>query len=81
MTGKGERKRYTQLKVEFQRITWRDKKVFLGEQCQELKENNRMGKTKDLSLQENWRYEGNTSCKDRHDKGEKWYGPNRSGRY
>ena len=48
MTGKGERERYTQLKVEFQRITWRDKKVFLDEQCQELKENNRMGKTRDL---------------------------------
>ena len=74
MKGKGERERYTQLNVEFQRITWRDKKVFLDEQCQELKENNRIGKTRDLSLQENWRYGGNISCKDRHDKGERQYG-------
>ena len=74
MKGKGERERYTQLNVEFQRITWRDKKVFLDEQCQELKENNRIGKTRDLSLQENWRYGGNFSCKDRHDKGERQYG-------
>ena len=45
---KGERKRYTQLNAEFQRITRRDKKVFLREQCKEVEENNRMEKTRDL---------------------------------
>ena len=45
---KGERERYTQLKVEFQRIARRDKKAFLREQCIEIEENNRMGKTRDL---------------------------------
>ena len=43
--GKGEKERYTQLNSEFQRIARRDKKAFLGDQC---KENNRMGKTRDL---------------------------------
>ena len=41
------RERYTQLNAEFQRITRRDKKAFLNEQCQEIEENNRMGKTRD----------------------------------
>ena len=40
--GKGERERYTQLKAEFQRITRRDKKAFLREQCKEIQENNTM---------------------------------------
>ena len=40
--------RYTHLNAEFQRITRRDKKAFLGDQCKEIKENNRMGKTRDL---------------------------------
>ena len=48
MKDKGERKRYTQLNVEFQRIARRDKKDFLHEQCKEIEENNRMGKTRDL---------------------------------
>ena len=48
MKGKEERERYTQLNVEFQRIARRDKKVFLSEQCKEIEENNRMGKTRDL---------------------------------
>ena len=56
---------------EFQRIERRDKKTFLSEQCKEIKENNRMGKTK-----ENQRYLGNFSCEDGHNKGQKWYGPN-----
>ena len=47
--GKGERERYTQLNAEFQRIARRDKKAFLGDQCKEIEENNRMGKTRDLS--------------------------------
>ena len=46
--GTGEKKRYTHLNAEFQRIAWRDKKAFLGDQCKELEENNRMGKTRDL---------------------------------
>ena len=45
---KGERERYTQLNSEFQRIARRDKKAFLSEQCKEIEENNRMGKTRDL---------------------------------
>ena len=46
--GKGERERYTQLNAEFQRIARRDKKAFLSNQCKEIEENNRIGKTKDL---------------------------------
>ena len=46
--GKEEKERYTHLNAEFQRIAWRDKKAFLGDQCKEIEENNRMGKTKDL---------------------------------
>ena len=46
--GKGERERYTQLNAEFQRIARKDKKAFLNEQCKEIEENNRIGKTRDL---------------------------------
>ena len=46
--GKGEKERYTHLKAEFQRIARRDKKAFLSDQCKEIGENNRMGKTRDL---------------------------------
>ena len=46
--GKGERERYTHLNAEFQRRARRDKKAFLNEQCKEIEENNRMGKTRDL---------------------------------
>ena len=45
---KGEKERYTHLNAEFQRIAKRDKKAFLGDQCKEIEENNRMGKTRDL---------------------------------
>ena len=45
---KGEKKRYTHLNAEFQRIARRDKKAFLSDQCKEIEENNRMGKTRDL---------------------------------
>ena len=48
MKSKGERKRYTLLNAEFQRIARRDKKVFFNEQCKEMEENNRKAKTKDL---------------------------------
>ena len=46
---KGEMERYTHLNAEFQRIVRRDKKTFLSDQCKEIEENSRMGKTRDLS--------------------------------
>ena len=46
--GKGGKERYTHLNTEFQRIARRDKKAFLRDQCKEIEENNRMGKTRDL---------------------------------
>ena len=76
---KGEKERYRHLNAEFQRIARRDKKAFFSDQCKEIEENNRMGKMR--SLQENERYQGNISCKDGLDKGQKWYGPKGSRRY
>ena len=46
--GKGEKERYSHLNAELQRITRRDKKGFLSDQCKEIEENNRMGKTRDI---------------------------------
>ena len=46
--GKGEKERYTHLNAEFQRTASRDKKAFLSDQCKEIEENNRRGKTRDL---------------------------------
>ena len=68
--GKGERERYTQLNPTFQRIARRNKKAFLNEQCKEIEENNRMGKTR--NLQENRKYQGNISYMDGHNKEQKW---------
>ena len=48
MKGKGKKERYTHLNAEFQRIARRDKKAFLNDQCKEIEENNRMGKTREL---------------------------------
>ena len=48
MKSKGEKGRYKHLNAEFQRIARRDKKTFLSDQCKEIEENNRMGKTRDL---------------------------------
>ena len=48
MEAKGEKESYTHLNAEFQRIARRDKKVFLSDQCKEIEENSRMGKTRDL---------------------------------
>ena len=45
---KGEKERYTHLNAEFQRTARRDKKAFFSDQCKEIEENNRMGKTRDL---------------------------------
>ena len=72
--GKEEKERYTHLNVEFQRIARRDKKALRTMQRYR-------GKKTGDSLQENWRYQGNISWKDGLDKGQKWYGPNRSRRY
>ena len=67
------------MNAEFQRLAMRDKKAFLSDQYKEIKENKRMGKTRDLfkKIRDN---QGNISCKDGHNKGQKWYGPNRSRR-
>ena len=48
MKGKGEKERYTHLNEQFQRQARRDEKAFLSDQCKEIEENNRMGKTRDL---------------------------------
>ena len=77
--GKGEKERYTHLNAEFQRIARRNKSAFLSDHCKERgKQQN--GKTKEL-FKKIKRYQGNISCKDGHNKGQKWYGPNRSRRY
>ena len=67
------------MNAEFQRIARRDKKALLSDQCKEVEENNRVGKTRDLFKK--IRYQGNISCKDEHSKGQKLYGPNRTRRY
>ena len=54
------------------------KKGLISDQCKEIEENNRMRDQR--SLQENYRYQGKISCKDGHNKGQKWYGPNKSRR-
>ena len=74
--GKGEKARYTHSNAEFQRIARRAKKAFLREQCKEIEENDRMGKTRALFK----KITGNTSCNGGHNKRQKWYGPNRSRR-
>ena len=76
---KGQKERYTHLNAELRRIARRDKNAFPSDQCKEIEENNRMGKTRDLFRK--IRYQGNISCKDGLDKGQKWYGSNRSRRY
>ena len=72
---KGEKERYKHLNAEFQRRARRDKKAFFSNQCKEIEEKNRMGKTRNL-FKKIKRYQGNISCKDGLDKGQKWYGPN-----
>ena len=80
MKGKGEKERYTHLNAEFQRIARRDKKAFLSDQGKEIEENNRMGKTRDL-FKKIRDTKGTISRKDGLNKGQKWYGPNKSRRY
>ena len=77
--GKGEKEKYIHLNAEFQRTARRDKKAFLRGQCKEIEENSRIGKNRDLFKK--IRYQGNISRKDGHNKGQKWYEPNRSRRY
>ena len=77
---KGDKERYTHLNADFQRRASRDKKAILSDLCKEIEENNRMGKTRDL-FKKIKRYQGNISWKDGINKGQKWYGPNRSRTY
>ena len=75
--GKGEKERYSHLNAEFQKIARRDKKAFLSDQRKEIKENNRMGKTRDFFKKIRY-IKGNFSWKYGHNKGQKWYESNRS---
>ena len=77
--GKGEKEIYTHLNAKFQRTARREKKAFLSDQCKEIEENNRMRKTRDLFKK--IRDTKGTFHKDGFNKGQKWYGPNRSRRY
>ena len=79
MKGKGEKERYMHLNTEFQKIARRDKKDFLSDQCKEIEENNRMGKSRDF-FQKIRDIKGIFHSIG-HNKGQKWYGPNRSRRY
>ena len=76
--GQGEKERYTHLNTEFQRTARRNKpfSVIKAKKQRKTIEQERLG-----SLQENQRYQGNISCKDGHNKGQKWYGTNRNRRY
>ena len=78
---KGEKERYKHLNAEFQRKAQRDKKAFLSDQCKEIEENNKRRKTRGEISSRKLEYQGNISCKDGLNKGQKWYGPNRSKRY
>ena len=79
MKGKGEKERYTHLNAEFQRIARRDKKAFLSDQCKEIEENNRMGS---LGIFSRKLEIARQHCmQNGHNKGQKWYGPNRSRKY
>ena len=71
---KGEKERYKHLNAEFQQIARRDKKAFLRDQCKEIEEKNRIGKTRDL-FKKIKIYQGNISCKGGLNKGQKWSGP------
>ena len=68
------------MNTEFQRIVRRDKKAFLSDQCKEIEENNRMGKTREL-FKKIRDIKGKFQAKNGFDKGQKWYGPNKSRRY
>ena len=71
MKSKGEKERYKHLNAEFQRIAKRDKKANLSDQCKEIEENNRMGKTRDFfkNIRDT---KGTFHAKDGLNKGQKW---------
>ena len=71
------KERYTHLNAEFPKIARRDKKAFLKDQCKETEENNRINR----ELFKKIIHQGNISCKDGHNKGQKLYEPNRSRRF
>ena len=77
---KGAKERYSHLKAEFQRIARRDKKAFLSDQCKEIEENNRMGKTTD-TFKKIRDTKGTFHAKMGSIKGRNSYGPNRNRRY
>ena len=76
---KGEKGRYTHLNAEFQRIARKDKKAFLSAQCKEIRKTREWERLK-ISLRK-FEISRNFSCKDGHNKGQKWYGTNRSRRH
>ena len=78
--GKEEKERYTHLNAEFQRIRRRDKKAFLSDQCKEIEENNRMGKTRDL-FKKIRGTKGTFHAKMGTIKDKKWYRPKRGRQY
>jgi len=69
MKSTGEKERYKHLNAQFQRRARRDKKAFLSFQCKDIEENNRMEKTRHLFRK--FTYQGNISCKDGLNKGQK----------
>ena len=69
--GKEEKERYKHLNAEFQKTARREKKAFFSNQCKEIEENNRMGKTRHL-FKKIRDTEGNISCKDGLNNGKKW---------
>ena len=75
--GKGKKERYTHVNAEFQRIARRDKKAFFNDQCKEIEKKAGTGKNRYLLK----KIRGNISCKDGNNKGQKWHGPNRTGRW
>ena len=75
---KGEKERYTHVNAECQKIARRNKKSFLGNECKEIEENKRMGKTRDL-FKKIRDTKGTFHAK--MNKRQKWYGPNKSRRY
>ena len=77
---KREKQRYNKLNAEFQRIPRRGKKAFFSDEYKELEENDRIGKTREC-FKKIRDTKGMFHAKDGLNKGQKWYGPNRSRRY
>ena len=75
---KGEKERYTHLNAEFHKIAKRDKKAFLSDQYKEIEETTEWERLEISSRKLEIPRQGNISCKDGHNKEQKWYGPNRS---